>query len=482
MDRTILLVNANRMRPPIGPLALDYLGDRLRDEGYHVTLFDLAMDPPESLSDRLDAIDPLLVGLSFRNTDDCFLPSGDWFVPAFCELVAAVRSRTDARIVVGGCGYSIFPAEILALCGADYGITGDSEDTLTLLADHLARRRDPHDLPGLVWRDKKGTVTVNPPTYRDQLDVSPRRSLIDNVRYFRQGGMGNVETKRGCPAPCIYCADPVARGRQVRSRKPASVADEIETLLDRDVDVLHLCDGEFNIPPDHALAVCEAIIARGLGKRIRWYCYAACAPFDAELAVAMRRAGCVGINFGADSGCDRMLHTLRRGYTREDVARAVRCCRDAGITVMLDLLIGGPGENRDSVTETIALCKRLAPDRVGAATGIRLYPATPLAQAVRFQGPLASNPNLRGAVTDNDDLLQPIFFLSEQLGDDPNGLVCDLIAGDERFFPPPRVQDATNYNYNDNAPLENAIAAGYRGAYWDILRRLASSDPMNREP
>lgn len=475
MSRTVLLINANRMRPPIGPLALDYLGDRLRDEGYKVALVDLAWDSAGSLAANLDAIDPLLVGLSFRNTDDCFWPSGDWFVPSFGELVAEVRSRTKAPIVVGGCGYSIFPAEILVECGADFGITGDGEDVLASLAHRLARGRDPHDLPGLIRHDGDGRITVNPPLYRDVLDISPRRSLIDNPRYFREGGMGNIETKRGCPAPCIYCADPVARGRQVRCRPPASVAAEIENLLERGIDVLHLCDGEFNIPRDHALAVCEAIVARGLGRRVRWYGYAACAPFDAELASAMRRAGCIGVNFGADSGCDRMLRTLRRGYTREAVAQAVRCSRDAGLTVMLDLLLGGPGEDRDTVAETIAFCRRLDPDRIGAATGIRLYPGTALAQAVRLQGPFETNPNLRGVVTANDDLLRPIFYMSERLGDDPAALVCDCIDGDARFFPPPRVQDVTNYNYNDNAPLEKAIAAGHRGAYWDILRRLAST-------
>ena len=155
--------------------------------------------------------------------------------------------------------------------------------------------------------------------------------------------MGNVETKRGCPGRCIYCADPVAKGRCVRCRPPAEVADEIEALLAQGVGVLHFCDGEFNLPPQHALAICEEIIARGLGDRLQWYCYATVDPFPADLAWAMRRAGCVGVNFGADSGCDRMLAILNRGYERKAIRRAVDYCRRVGITVMADLLIGGPG-------------------------------------------------------------------------------------------------------------------------------------------
>ena len=120
--------------------------------------------------------------------------------------------------------------------------------------------------------------------------------------------------------------------------------------------------------------------------------------------------------------------------------------------------------------------KRVSPDRIGAATGVRVYPQTRLAQAVRAFGPLADNPNLRGTVENNEQLLHPVFYLDQRLGEDPGELVCELIAGDERFFPPPRVRNATNYNYNDNRVLQDAIAQGHRGAFWDILRRLARPD------
>jgi radical SAM superfamily enzyme YgiQ (UPF0313 family) len=223
------------------------------------------------------------------------------------------------------------------------------------------------------------------------------------------------------------------------------------------------------------MAVCEEMIARRLGDRMRWYCYASVRPFPADLASAMRQAGCVGINFGVDSGCDRILDALGRGYYQEDIREAVDHCRKAGITLMLDLLIGGPGEDQASVAETIEFMKALDPDRCGAATGVRLYPGTRLAHRVLSEGSLAKNPNLHGYLEDNDTLLRPIFYLDHRLGDDPGGLVCDLIAGDERFFPPPRIKDATNYNYNDNTVLTKAIAAGARGAFWDILRNLSNS-------
>jgi len=85
---------------------------------------------------------------------------------------------------------------------------------------------------------------------------------------------------------------------------------------------------------------------------------------------------------------------------------------------------------------------------------------------------MASNPNLRGQLIGNEIFLRPVFYLDERLGPEPADLVCDAIAGDPRFFPPPRSTAPVNYNYNDNKVLEDAISGGERGAFWDILRRL----------
>jgi radical SAM superfamily enzyme YgiQ (UPF0313 family) len=263
------------------------------------------------------------------------------------------------------------------------------------------------------------------------------------------------------------------------------VADEFEALLRQGVDVLHLCDGEFNIPRGHALAVCRELIRRRLGRKVRWYAYLAVVPFDAELAGAMGRAGCAGIDFTGDSGSPAMLASYRHSHRRDDLASAVRLCRRNGIAVMVDLLLGGPGETPATVGETIAFLKAVGPDAVGAALGMRVYPGTPMADIVAAEGPMESNPAIRRRYAGKVDFFQPTFYLATALGDRPAGLVRDRIAGDERFFEPAEepqpagaaaagaaVPDAANYNYNDNTPLVQAIAGGARGAYWHILRQL----------
>ena len=123
--------------------------------------------------------------------------------------------------------------------------------------------------------------------------------------------------------------------------------------------------------------------------------------------------------------------------------------------------------------ETIDTMRSIAPDRVGASMGIRVFPHTRLAEIVRKEGPLDSQPSLHGTVSANDSLFYPVYYLSVHLGDEPHRQLAKLIAGDQRFFFFGGDAGADrNYNYNENTVLCDAIRAGHRGAFWDILRKL----------
>jgi len=474
---TITLINTNRMAPPIGPIGLDYVAGAARAAGIATAVVDLnlADDAGAALAAHFADHSPQLVGLSFRNIDDCFWPGVTWFVPALAETVAAVRRLTDAPIVLGGVGFSICPERLLAAAGADFGVRGDGEAAIVALARAVGGQGRLEDVPGLLRR-ADGPVVANPPAWPLPLSLPTGRDAIDNAAYFRLGGQGGVETKRGCDRPCIYCADPLAKGRRARCRAPGEVADEVEALLAQGVDVLHLCDGEFNVPYDHALAVCEEFIARGVGRRVRWYAYLAVRRFDAALASAMRQAGCVGIDFTADSASAAMLATYRHQHRADDLAEARRLCAENGIAVMFDLLLGGPGETPETVAETIGFMKRIDPDAVGAALGVRVCPGTAMADRVAAEGAPEANPAIRRRYDGPVDFLKPTFYIAPALGEKPAALVCDLIGDDKRFFAPaddPRDgEDDANYNYSDNTPLVRAVADGARGAYWHILRQL----------
>lgn len=479
----LTLINTNTMDPAIGPIGLDYVAASTQQAGIETEALDLGLvdEPTQAIRAYFSDRNPELIGLSFRNADDCFWPSADWFVPGLKDLIETIRNVTDAPIVLGGVGYSIFAEPIYTYANVEFGICGDGEAALPSLIHQLRGPKRFADVPGLVWRDNS-TIHTNPPSWPDPISLGTDRSFIDNGTYFKRGGQCGLETKRGCNRNCIYCADPLAKGNRLRLRKPTEVADEVEALLSQGIDVLHICDSEFNVSKDHALAVSEELNRRSLGDTIRWYTYMLPSPFDAELAETMARAGCVGIDFTGDSACESMLRTYRQQHHREDLATAVTLCRQNGMAVMIDLLLGGPGETPKTVRETINFIKKIDPDCAGATLGMRVYPRTAMETLVAEEVRSGKESNIRRKYSGPIDLLQPTFYISEALGQRPAEFVRDLIADDQRFFEPavevdPQDNDgdAANYNYNENLPLTQAIQHGARGAYWDILRKLRNT-------
>jgi len=455
------------MKPAIAPIGLDYLADALLAAGHNARLLDLCFseDPATDIAAACRSFAADAIGVTIRNTDDCYFTSRSFFLPEIKRILELLRRHANAPIVLGGVGFSIMPEAVMEFCEADFGIAGDGEVALVEFLNALQRRGSWETVPNLLFRER-GVIRRNRVEPADLSQLPPRRrAFVDNRRYFAAGGQTGFETKRGCPMSCLYCADPVAKGRATRWMPPSAVVAELAALLAQGVDHFHTCDSEFNLPAEHALEVCRAMVAAGLADKIRWYAYCAPKPFDDEMAAWFRRAGGVGIDFGADSGNDEMLARLGRPFAAADLADTAQICRRHGIRFMYDLLLGGPGETRETLAETIALMRRLEPDCVGLSIGVRVYEGTPVAQLLsRADG-----------TEDRCRLLQPTFYVSPALGPDIVDIVRELVAGDPRFFLPQTSPDNANYNYNDNTALVQAIAAGARGAYWDILSGMGHS-------
>ena len=461
----IALINTNRIIPPIAPIGLDYVAEAVQAAGYDVNILDLCWEEDwESAIQRFfEKNEYGLIGVTLRNIDDCFISSRHSFLTEFASMVDAIKKRSGATVILGGVGFSIMPKEVLILSGADAGIRGDGEFFFPLIAERIERNENWTDLSNLVFfRD--GQFISNPISF-PSLDRLPpmSRSFINNTAYYEKGGQAGVEMKRGCPGQCVYCAEPLAKGRRPRLRSPQTVVDEMENLLKQGIDHFHTCDSEFNIPIQHAFAVCEEIIQRKLGDRIRWYAYCSPHPFSHELASTMRRAGCVGINFGVDSGDEDMLKHLRRDYPPEAIANAIRACKDEGIVVMLDLLLGAPGESRESLVRSIEFMRHTSAEKVGVSLGARIYPGTELEKMLE---------NRKEDWIGGDDLTHPVFFIEPEIASSAAQLIHDQIQDDERFFFSDPTCPDRSYNYNANQKLAEAIQNGMRGAHWDILRRM----------
>ena len=222
----LTLINTNRMQPPIAPIGLDYVAGAVRGAGFEVELLDLCLVAgrrtrrwPTTSPDA----EPELVGLSFRNVDDCFWPSG-------AVVRAAAAGRRGGRARAGPMRRSCSaasasrssPQRIVEYAGADFGIRGDGEQAIVALLRGTPRRRSSGTAcPGWSGRRRRD-CSANPPAWPRAAAPCPPSATSSTTRtYFRRGGQIGVETKRGCRRRCSYCADPLAKGRTHRLRAPA---------------------------------------------------------------------------------------------------------------------------------------------------------------------------------------------------------------------------------------------------------------------
>lgn len=439
MKKTILLINPNDIRPFVAPLALEYISSCLEEKGHEVVLYDMNISR-EYLSDVLKKWSPDYVGITVRNIDDSCYTTANFFLQRVRTIVAEVKKQ-GIPVIIGGVGFSIMPCESLEYTGADAGICGDGEEAIVSLISSGIR--------------PKGIIESSP-FYL--INFKPERKFIDNQFYYKTGGTAGIETIRGCNRKCIYCADPLAKGKEVRFRSIESVLNEVQQLLKEGIAHYHLCDSEFNLSIEYAKSLCKGIINKKFGERIFWYAYGVPDVMDKELTRLLRKAGCRGINFGVDHTDDGMLAFLRKTHRYEMVKNTVKACREEGIKVMVDLLLGAPGETFDSIRKVIADMKKLNPYRVGMSYGLRVYPKTAFHDYLKrtgYQIPAS--------------LLHPHFYLEESVRDGIGEFIQERIQGDERFYFNAREESIQNYNYNANKVLEDAIKEGFRGAFWDIL-------------
>jgi len=476
--KTIALINPNTLKPPISPVGLEYIAEVLSQDGYQIVWIDLCFSDNWEHTLKMDLsnsnID--LIGITIRNLDEAMMSSQTFFVDFINNIVQLCRQLSNAPIFLGGAGFSITPCEILNYTQADFGLVGNGvnsiSDFITAIQNQTYAK-----FPGCTYKNDDGKILINP-SNKKLINKYPtflfHRNFANLERYFQEGGQVGIETKRGCSQKCIYCVESAKEDITVELRKPESVLFEIEQLINRGINVFHWCDSEFNIPLEQALQICEAIIRKGINKKIKWYTYGSPVPFTEELAVKMEQAGCKGINFGVDSLHNKQLRLLQKPHRYEDIKRLINILNKTNIAVMFDLLIGGPGETKETALFTIEHALKLKPHALGIAVGVRLYPYTVLGQNILslYKTGHISETSIHGKpIEQNKNLFHPTYYLSEKIDTDFFKYLSDLVKNNPSVFLSLPANEEGSYSYCNHDYLTNAIKNGSRGAYWDILRK-----------
>jgi radical SAM superfamily enzyme YgiQ (UPF0313 family) len=397
----VLLVSANRLKNPyaVYPLGLDYVVRALEDH-HQVQVIDMNAEAgTEALADVLQDTSPDIVGISIRNIDntDTLDPRG--FTGQYRDLAALIRTHTTAPIVLGGSGFTIFPAELMALLQADYGIIGEGE-RLAALLEAIQNGNDPAGLPGVILPQQTAAI---PPPLGDPPARKVNGSPAVTDYYVRRGGMLNLQSKRGCPFRCIYCTYPHIEGHVMRRIATAEVAATAMALQEAGARYLFITDSAFNADMPHSLAVADAFKAAGL--TIPWGAFfAPIRPLDGyyeRLAVA----GLTHIEFGTEAMSDAVLKAYHKPFRIADIWSAHQAALAAGVHVAHYMLLGGPGETEATLAETLSNIDKLNRTVVFFFCGMRIYPHTALYRLAIEQG----------KILPAQDLLEPVFYRTDAM-------------------------------------------------------------------
>ena len=403
----VLLISANTERMNILPLPLGpaFVAASTRRAGHDVVLLNLMFegDTKSAIQDCVSEFRPEVIGISVRNIDDQNMADPKFLLTPIREVVVTCRHLCHVPIVLGGAGYSIFPASALRYLGADMGIQGEGETTFPALLECLTKGAQVCGLPGLYLPGQplpKRSFAQN----LDSLPL-PEPGLWIPAISGRAEFWVPIQSRRGCALDCSYCSTSAIEGRALRSRSPEAIATWMRQLVSSGFTNFNFVDNTFNLPADYAKELCRKILERGLG--INFWCIIYSKWIDRELVELMARAGCREISLGFESGSDRVLESLNKQFKAEEVRTVSKMFADVGIFRRGFLLVGGPGETKESVEESLAFADSLDLDAMKVTVGLRIYPETPLAASALAEG----------VIQPVDDLLRPRFYLAPQLVD-----------------------------------------------------------------
>lgn len=380
----------------IPPISLGWLATSVR-HSHDVTILD-------ALKDRIDA-EAVAKMVSDGAYDVAGFQAWSKDIHEIKRTLLEIKKIRPLTItIVGGIHPTMAPEGTLKFAGPvlDYAYKGEGEHGFLQLLDAVASESlSPEKLaaiPGLVWRNGEG-MRVNPNCFIEELDSVglPAWDLMPPDTYpkaphgafFRNFPMAPIVVTRGCPFPCTFCGGSAASGKKIRSRSVDSVIDELKLLHDRfGVKEFQIEDDNFTFNTAFVKDFCERLLSLNLGFTWSFPNGIRLDTIDPPLLDLMKKAGCYAINFGIESGSERILKLIRKNITPDGIRKQLRMARDAGFDIGGFFIVGFPSETEEEIMETIRFARSLPLDRVGISY-FQPFPGTPIYYELVKSGEIA---------------------------------------------------------------------------------------------
>ncbi|HKZ94788.1 MAG TPA: radical SAM protein [Candidatus Bathyarchaeia archaeon] len=341
--------------PPLGPA---YIVSYLRHHGVSASLVDCTFLTENEAVDRVRNSEPKIVGI----------------YSMFSMKTPALRMARLLRdhcqmLVAGGPLPTLRPEDFME--EFDIAGVGEGEKTMLELAEAVEGGRSLSTIKGIVYKKERASessiVHMSARAFIQHLDglPFPARDQFDNDAYMKHYKekfgytVTSVITSRGCPFQCDFCSRAVF-GHKFRTRSAANVVNEMEDVKSLGYERIWFSDDCFTLNKKRLLSICDELIRRRLD--IEWECLSRVDTIDMETAQKMKRAGCVRVFFGLESGNDAVLKLMHKRASVKEAKRAVLTSKTAGIKVGAFFIVGYPGETDETILDTLRFASSLPLD------------------------------------------------------------------------------------------------------------------------
>lgn len=345
--------------PPDTPSGLMYVASSLRQAGHKVEIMDLEFERLGDLSDY-DAVGITILSKARQN--------------AFRFIRLIKHKWPKIRLVAGGPHVSSCAEQMLEKTEVDAVVVGEGEAAAVEAFESDERRIFRHDLLDVNEIPFPAYDLVDLNQYYMQIARSNPDWVIDGMR-LGDLRYAPIVASRGCFGRCTFCNAWAHWGLKIRRRSAENVADELEMLNARHgVRLISFNDNCFPSSKRQGMEVCQEIQKRGL--QILWKADMRADVVDLELAKEMRAAGCIMPALGLESGSPKILEGINKNLDLDKARESLLAIKEAGLICYVLLMIGNPGESRETIMETVNYLNDIRPHLISFVRGVMVLPST----------------------------------------------------------------------------------------------------------
>jgi len=330
------------------PIGLYYVGALLKENHYDVEILNW-----HNINRTPEGIKKILVKKRADVIGFSILHANRWGGIEIARIAKQVDP--NVKIVFGGVGASALWKHFLThFKEIDFVVIGEGEYTFLSLVKYIEKRHheDIENIRGIAFR-KGSRITIT--------EAAVKIKKLDNLPIpARHFGYQHVSSTRGCPGNCTFCGSPQFWGHKVRFHSPKYFVDQLELLYRKDISFFYFSDDTFTIKKDRVIEICKKILERNL--KITWAAISRVNYVSEEILYWMRKAGCIQISYGVESGSGKIRNEILKKNIRTDqIKNAFALTTGYGILARAYFIYGSPGESWATIQETIDLIHEIKP-------------------------------------------------------------------------------------------------------------------------